>query len=645
MLFFIFVFISPSSLSLSLSPFLSFSLSISLSLFSLFLSSLSLSLSLSHSLSLSLYLSHSLYLYLFHVPCLIQRDAAVAGVAPLRNNDWNITSVGENAVASVYQSDVSLLSLRNFDEHVRIRLGGLVMSRSVKFLGKLEATLSDQETREGWWEELRDEIKNHARTVCCTHVVGYTETCTIFGDVCVLSAVGTAAVVKYLGYPTTSMNAPSDPRVSPLLCNQPLNGSVRRDSKNNEKNSNGGNESEEGGDEYDDDEEEEEELEPDEFGSGMKISRRKGSQPLLNLVRNIPKSPFQGTFLGTKSPIVSEKSSGKSQQTSGASDFIPIYNNSTNRQERTRRVQRPCSYVHVPYNHSNAPFSFLRLVPCISCRRKWVPETILATIEPSPALVIRGSGHMLEARVCRTRKAAIGETDAVKISELLPFVEFDVQKQLMLKLKVAGMNACFGYTCKIQIGSDIVIAMATCTAVFLEALPPSPALHFLRAQQPNKNNIGEQDGRLIKMQKDLEIMYQTNKDLIEIAAASAIALEDADGGEEKTRKGVTGTSGDFIGSSMSEGLEGHKRLKVKENVPFTRTGTYFLLFLLLFACSLLYLRLLASSLRTYVTIYIAFDLERTVSPSRSDSGAYVLVHKHQYIMRPSSLSCSLLIFF
>jgi hypothetical protein len=37
-------------------------------------------------------------------------------------------------------------------------------------------------------------------------IIGYTETCTIYGDVCVLSAVGTAAVVKYLGYPTVLLN-------------------------------------------------------------------------------------------------------------------------------------------------------------------------------------------------------------------------------------------------------------------------------------------------------------------------------------------------------------------------------------------------------------------------------------------------------
>ena len=41
------------------------------------------------------------------------------------------------------------------------------------YIGKLEATLTDQETRESWWDELRDEIKNHAKILCCTHIIGY----------------------------------------------------------------------------------------------------------------------------------------------------------------------------------------------------------------------------------------------------------------------------------------------------------------------------------------------------------------------------------------------------------------------------------------------------------------------------------------
>jgi hypothetical protein len=42
----------------------------------------------------------------------------------------------------------------------------------------------------------RFQIRNHANTLCCSHVVGYTETCTVHGDVCILIATGTAAVVK-----------------------------------------------------------------------------------------------------------------------------------------------------------------------------------------------------------------------------------------------------------------------------------------------------------------------------------------------------------------------------------------------------------------------------------------------------------------
>ena len=99
------------------------------------------------------------------------------------------------------ENEVQILTLMSFEKHIRIRLGGLVMARSVKFLGKLEATISDQETREGWWEELRDEIKKHAKTMCCSHIVGYSESCTIYGDMCILSAVGTGATIKKLSHP------------------------------------------------------------------------------------------------------------------------------------------------------------------------------------------------------------------------------------------------------------------------------------------------------------------------------------------------------------------------------------------------------------------------------------------------------------
>jgi len=64
---------------------------------------------------------------------------------------------------------------------------------------------------------------------------------------------------------------------------------------------------------------------------------------------------------------------------------------------RARRA-KPCSYCHVPYHHRIAPFSNMKLVPCLLCGKKWVPEILLATVEPPGSLPIRGSGIFVQAR-------------------------------------------------------------------------------------------------------------------------------------------------------------------------------------------------------------------------------------------------------
>ena len=97
-----------------------------------------------------------------------------------------------------HRDEVHILTMKEFGPRVRIRVGGLVAVRSVKFLGKLASKLSDQETRDGWWTELRDEIRGHAKTLCCSHVIGYTEASTIHDDVIILSVTGTAATVRGL---------------------------------------------------------------------------------------------------------------------------------------------------------------------------------------------------------------------------------------------------------------------------------------------------------------------------------------------------------------------------------------------------------------------------------------------------------------
>lgn len=49
------------------------------------------------------------------------------------------------------------------------------------------------EEREKWWIEIRNEIRSHMKSLSCHAVIGYTETKSIYEDVCVLSATGTAA--------------------------------------------------------------------------------------------------------------------------------------------------------------------------------------------------------------------------------------------------------------------------------------------------------------------------------------------------------------------------------------------------------------------------------------------------------------------
>ena len=92
-------------------------------------------------------------------------------------------------------------------------------SRSVKLLDRME----DPEKslmRDNWWLELRNEIKSHMEAFCCNCVVGYTEFTTMYEDLMVLSAMGTAANLDVtfspqrsnhmLAFPSMSIDLPSD---------------------------------------------------------------------------------------------------------------------------------------------------------------------------------------------------------------------------------------------------------------------------------------------------------------------------------------------------------------------------------------------------------------------------------------------------
>jgi hypothetical protein len=95
-------------------------------------------------------------------------------------------------------ADQELFAIDTFLPGTIIRLGGLVAARSVKLIDSGNVTI-----REAWWNELREEIREHARALGCHNVIGYVETTAIHDDLCVLSVAGTAAIIEF-GYSRTA---------------------------------------------------------------------------------------------------------------------------------------------------------------------------------------------------------------------------------------------------------------------------------------------------------------------------------------------------------------------------------------------------------------------------------------------------------
>lgn len=79
----------------------------------------------------------------------------------------------------------------------------------------------------------------------------------------------------------------------------------------------------------------------------------------------------------------------------------------------------------------------------IFVRHGKVPDVLLSTIEIPENIQIVGRGCFLQAQVCRTKRDLKAESNAKEISDGLPFLEYDLHKLLINKLRTKGMNAIF----------------------------------------------------------------------------------------------------------------------------------------------------------------------------------------------------------
>uniref|UniRef100_A0A8D1PBG9 C2 domain-containing protein 5 n=1 Tax=Sus scrofa TaxID=9823 RepID=A0A8D1PBG9_PIG len=170
-----------------------------------------------------------------------------------------------------------------------------------------------------------------------------------------------------------------------------------------------------------------------------------------------------------------------------------------------------CGFCHIPYDELNMPFP-AHLTYCYNCRKQKVPDVLFTTIDlPVDAIVI-GKGCLIQARLCRLKKKAQAEANATAISNLLPFMEYEVHTQLMNKLKLKGMNALFGLRIQITVGENMLMGLASATGVYLAALP-TPGGIQIAGKTPND---GSYEQHISHMQKKINDTIAKNKELYEI---------------------------------------------------------------------------------------------------------------------------------
>uniref|UniRef100_A0A4W5QMQ5 C2 domain-containing protein 5 n=1 Tax=Hucho hucho TaxID=62062 RepID=A0A4W5QMQ5_9TELE len=305
------------------------------------------------------------------------------------------TLLRQHTQSALEQREFPIFTLTCFPPGFLVHVGGVVSTRSVKLLDRIHNP-DEPETRDAWWEEIRQEIKSHAKALGCHAVVGYSESTSIwytlyFKEVCILSASGTAAMLN-------------------------------------------------------------------------------------------PRFMREGCL------------------DTGGSDH------------RFEDASPPsCGFVHIPYDEFNMPFP-AQLTYCYHCRRQKVPDVLFTTIDLPAEAEVTGKGCLIQARLCRTKKKAQGEVNATSISNLLPFMEYELHTQLMNKLKLRSMNALFGLRIQISVGENMLLGLASATGVYLSALP-APGGIQIAGKTPSDLSY---DQHISTMQKRIDDTIAKNKELYNI---------------------------------------------------------------------------------------------------------------------------------
>lgn len=185
-----------------------------------------------------------------------------------------------------------------------------------------------------------------------------------------------------------------------------------------------------------------------------------------------------------------------------------------------------CSICHIPYAQSSLPFKTF-MSKCNICRKHRVPDVILTTIEPLDGLHIIGQGCLISAQVFRYKRDLKSEANAKEISDGLPFLEYELHRQLICKLKIKGMNAIFGLKTSLTVGERIMAVVATGTGCFLAGLP-APKVPKIIA-----GNSWTDVEKLGELQKAIQDTMDRNRELYQVKNTSSVASSDTDDSEDE----------------------------------------------------------------------------------------------------------------
>ncbi|XP_061825402.1 C2 domain-containing protein 5 isoform X10 [Nerophis lumbriciformis] len=327
------------------------------------------------------------------------------------------TLLRQQTQTALEQREFPFFTLTSFPPGFLVHVGGVVSARSVKLLDRIHnpalgntrsyklldwnsVTADEPETRDAWWEEIRQEIKSHAKALACHAVVGYSESTSICEEVCILSASGTAAILN--------------PRYMREGC----------------------------------------------LDVGSTEHRFEEPAP------------------------------------------------------------PSCGFCHIPYDEFNMPFP-AQLTYCYLCRRQKVPDVLFTTIDLPSEAAVTGKGCLIQARLCRLKKRAQGEVNATAISNLLPFMEYELHTQLMNKLKLRSMNALFGLHIQISMGENMLLGLASATGVYLTALPAPGGIQIAGKTPGDLSN----EHHILTIQKRINDTIGKNKELYQITPPKLFTLD------------------------------------------------------------------------------------------------------------------------